>query len=97
VNMLGRAFWWIPRGSAGSFERDVGFGGLGRWENLICQVIPLAMSFRIDPNHLPPYNFNNCFSVGVLIAGLVGLGLLSGEDQPLLVRWNTFPEGGVPC
>jgi hypothetical protein len=55
------------------------------------------MSGRTDPNHLPLYNFNNCFSVGVLTTGLVGLGLLSGEDQPLLVRWGLLLEGYASC
>jgi hypothetical protein len=95
--MLGPAFWWIQRGSFDIFERDAGSGGLGRWVNLTCRVIPLTVSVQADPNYPFPYNFNIYFRWGYFIAGLVCPGLLSDEDQPLLVRWNALLGGGISC
>jgi hypothetical protein len=51
------------------------------------------MSVQTDPNYLPLYNFNNCFSVGVLTIGSVGP--LCGEGQPLLIWWDMPPVDHV--
>jgi hypothetical protein len=50
---------WILRWSVGNFVGGVDFEGLELWLNLICQVILLETSIRIECNLSFLYNFTS--------------------------------------